>query len=155
VQHIRLFGNKNEKNSANIWWRRDATWCGEIQRIQPFRRSQAMEDYNLNQTYHQRMIWQKKKKGVYPAKYEPTHDITMLNPEELRIADGNQSWFELSITDSVKYLAEKLGRSEDIVYKRFTHVQLRKGKDGEISRWQFHEKLGVFKDLVKDEYCND
>lgn len=155
VQHIRLFGNNNEQNSAKLWWQYEATWCGEIQRIQPFRRSQMMDDYNLNQSYHRKMIWQKKQTGSYPAKYEPTHDITMLKPDDLTIATGNQSWFELSITDSIDYLMDKLSLSEDLAYKRFTYMQLRQDKTGGISRWYFHEKLGVFKELVKDEYSDD
>ncbi|MES9906061.1 MAG: type I-F CRISPR-associated helicase Cas3f [Sedimenticola sp.] len=153
VQHIRLFGNNNELNSAQLWWKNDATWCGEIQRIQPFRKSQPMDDYNLNQSYYQKMIWQKKETGVYPAKYDPTHDIK--NANNLTMATGNQSWFELSISNSIDYLMDRLGISEDRTYKRFTHIQLRQNNTDEISRWCFHEKLGVFKELVKDEYSDD
>ena len=49
VQYIRLFGIPDkEENCAKLWWECNTTWNGEIQRNQPFRRSQAMEDYNLN-----------------------------------------------------------------------------------------------------------
>ena len=154
AQHIRLFGNNNEQNSANLWWELEATWCGEIQRIQPFRKSQETEDYNLNYSYHKKMIWQKKKADDYPVKYESSQDIKMIVWDEDSIDSNNQVWFDLSIMDSIIILTDKLGISEDQAFKRFTQVSLTKVKEGEVPRWKFHEKLGVFKELIKDEYLD-
>lgn len=155
VQHIRLFGNNNELDCADLWWQHDVTWCGEIQRIQPFRKSEPMEDYNLNLSYHQEMIWQKRNTDIRPAKFETTNDITRLITEHLTIAPGNQFWFDLTIENSIAYLMKELTISEDDAYKRFTTVQLRKTKDGVAANWLFHEKLGVFKELVKDRLNDD
>ena len=155
VQHIRLFGNNNDQDCAQLWWQHDVTWCGEIQRIQPFRKSEPMEDYNLNQSYHQEMIWQKKNTDIRPAKFEHTNDITSLGPEHLSIASGNQAWFDLTIEASIAYLMKKLSISEDNAYTRFTTVQLRKPREGEAANWSFHEKLGVFKELLKDRLNDD
>ncbi len=155
VQHIRLFGNNNEQNCAQVWWQHDITWCGEIQRIQPFRKSEPMDDYNLNQSYHQKMIWQKKDTNSRPAKFETTKDITRLKPNDLTIATENQIWFELTIESSIAYLLEKLKITDDYAYKRFTTLQLRQPKVGEAVRWQFHENLGVFKELEKDRLSDD
>lgn len=155
VQHIRLFGNNNEEDCARLWWQHDVTWCGEIQRIQPFRKSEPMEDYNLNQSYHHEMIWQKKNTEIRPAKFETTNDISRLKAEHLTVASGNQAWFDLTIENSITYLMKALKISEDEAYKRFTTVQLRKPKEGEATNWRFHEKLGVFKELVKDRLIDD
>ncbi len=155
VQHIRLFGNNNDQNCARLWWQHDVTWCGEIQRIQPFRKSEPMDDYNLNQSYHQKMIWQKKDTNSRLAKFETTKDITRLKPNDLTIATGNQAWFELTIESSIDWLMEKLKISENDAYKRFTTLQLRQPREGEAACWQFHEKLGVFKELVKDRLSDD
>lgn len=155
VQHIRLFGNNNEQDCAQLWWQHDVTWCGEIQRIQPFRKSEPMEDYNLNQSYHQQMIWQKKNTNIRPAKFETTSDITRLKPEHLTITSGNKAWFDLTIENSIAYLTKELAISEGDAYKRFTTVQLRKPEEGETANWLFHEKLGVFKELVKDKLNED
>ncbi len=155
VQHIRLFGNNADQNCARLWWQNDVTWCGEIQRIQPFRKSESMDDYNLNQSYHQKLIWQKKDTRTRPAKFETTQDIKNLKPNDLAIAPGNQAWFDLTIDYSIDYLMKKMKISESDAYKRFTTLQLRKPKDGEAACWQFHEKLGVFRELVKDELSDD
>lgn len=157
VQGRRLFGNPNEKNSANLWWGYDATWCGEIQRNQPFRQSYVMEDYNLNLSYDNRLIWQKKKQGEYPAKYEVTNDIKQLSSTELKIAKGHFTWFEMSIFSSIKRLQEELKPTvvEDVAYKKFSHIQLRKNNKEGVSRWKYHECLGVFKELIKDDYIDE
>ncbi len=155
VQHICLFGNDNEQNYARLWWKNDVTWCGEIQRIQPFRKSVPMDDYNLYQSYHQKLIWQKKDTRSRPAKFETTKDITVLKPNELTMATGNQSWFYLTIESSIAYLMEKLKISENDAYKRFTILQLRQPKEGKAACWQFHEKLGVFKELEKDRLSDE
>jgi len=157
VQHIRLFGNNNEKNTAKLWWEHDATWCGEIQSNQPFRQSYAMDDYNLNVSYNNMLIWQKKKQGEYPVQYESTNDIRPMSSTELKIATGNYSWFEMSISSSIKRLQEELKPTveEGEAYKKFSHIQLRKNKKDDVSRWKYHEYLGVFKELIKDDYIDE
>lgn len=136
-------------------WQQDVTWCGEIQRNQPFRQSQEMETYSLN-FYREKMTWQKKQQGEYPAKYKPTNDIKPIDFTELKIASGNVSWFEMSIASGMEELMKVLKDvSENVAYRKFTHIQLRKENDDNISRWKYHEKLGIFKNLKKDEYINE
>ena len=156
VQHIRLFGNDKEENFAQVWWQHDVTWCGEIQRNQPFRHSYEMEDYNLNISYSNKLIWQKKRQNEYPAKYEPSNDIVPMSDSELKIASSNVVWFEISINQSLEQLMGALKYiPENLAYKKFTHIQLRKNNNEVISRWKYHENLGVFKDLKKDGYIDE
>ncbi|NOR68192.1 MAG: type I-F CRISPR-associated helicase Cas3, partial [Methylomarinum sp.] len=157
VQEIRLFGNLNESNFAKLWWEHDTTWCGEIQSLQPFRQSYAMEDYNLSLNHFENLRWQKKKQGVYPVKYEQTNDIKPVSSTEFKIAKGKFTWFEISISSSIKRLQEELKPTvtEDVAYKKFTHIQLRKNDKEDISRWKYHECLGVFKELIKDDYIDE
>ncbi len=156
VQHIRLFDSPNENNFAQLWWQHEVTWCGEIQRNQPFRHSYEMEDYNLNISYSNKLIWQKKRQNEYPAKYEPSNDITPMSDSELKIASSNAVWFEMSINQSLEQLMKALKDiSENLAYKKFTHIQLRKNNNEDISRWKYHENLGVFKELKKDGYIDE
>ncbi len=155
VQHIKLFGNENEENSAKLWWHNHATWCGEIQRNQPFRRSQVADDYNLNMSYHQKYIWQKKRPHEYPAKYDPSNDISTIDSSGIKMTENNVAWFDLSITKSIDRLMALFDISEDYAYKKFSHLQLRRNSNGEVTRWKYHENLGVFKELTKDEYIDE
>jgi len=155
AQAIRLMGSPKEKDAANLWWNNDVSWCGEIQRNQPFRYSpQAMEDYNINLSYDQRIIWQKKKQGEYPAQFNKTNDIELIKEHDLILAEGNCSWFEISITDSIDLLSSRFAESVDYTYKKFTHLQLRQNNNNDMSRWLFHPNLGVFKYLKKDKYID-
>ena len=155
AQHIKLFGNENEENSAELWWKNHATWSGEIQRNQPFRQSQVTDDYNLNETYHQKLIWQKKRPREYPAKYDPNNDISALDSSGFKMAENNVSWFDLSITESIDRLIALFDISKDYAYKKFSHLQLRRNNNDEVAHWKYHENLGVFKELIKDEYIDE
>jgi len=155
VQHIKLFGNANEENFARLWWQNHATWSGEIQRNQPFRQSQATDDYNLNKTYHKKIIWQKKRPREYPEKYDPSNDISTLDASSLKVAENNTAWFNLSITRSVERLMSLFNIPEDEAYKKFSHLQLRRNDKDEAARWEYHEHLGVFNKLTKDEYIDE
>jgi len=116
-----------------------------------------MDDYNLNYSYNNMLIWQKKKQDEYPAQYESTNDIKPMSSTELEIAKDNYSWFEMSISSSIKRLQEelKLTVAEDVAYKKFSHIQLRKNNKDDVSRWKYHEYLGVFKELIKDDYIDE
>jgi len=155
VQHIKLFGNENEGNSAKLWWQNHVTWSGEIQRNQPFRQSQATDDYNLNKNYHQKCIWQKKRPREYPAKYDPSNDISTLDFSGLKMAENTIAWFDLSITKSIDRLIALFDISEDYAYKKFSHLQLRRNSNDESARWKYHKNLGVFKELTKDDYIDE
>jgi len=155
TQHIRLFGNSNEENFAKLWWSNNVTWCGEIQRNQPFRKSEPMDDYNLNESYHQKLIWQKKRSREYPAKYDTSNDIEMLDIAAVKIAPTNAVWFDMSVTNNMEHLMSIFKISKDYAYKKFFHIQLRENSNDEISRWKYHEHLGVYKELKKDEYIDE
>ncbi len=156
VQQLKLFGNSNEHNHAKQWWQEEVTWCGEIQRNLPFRQSEPMDDYNLNLSYHGKLIWQKKQPNEYPARFDTTQDIKTIKLRELTIAKGNAAWFDLSITESIEKLMEKLSITEEgEAYKKFSHIQLRSHKKDSDECWLFSEKLGVFKELKKDQSIDE
>ncbi len=61
------------------------------------------------------------------------------------------------MTESIKCLMENLKPAvpEDIAYKKFSHIQLRQNNKDDNSRWKYHEHLGVFKELIKDDYIDE
>ena len=84
-------------------------------------------------------------------------DIKQVSSTGLEIAKGSSTWFEMSISSSIKRLQEEIKPtvSEEIAYKKFSHIQLRKNNEGDISQWKYHEYLGVFKELIKDDYIDE
>ena len=154
-QILRLIGNDNETNHAAQWWNNTATWCGEIQRAQPFRQSTPNDDYNLrfnNRTG--RYNWQKAISKTSPIEYESTSDIAD-EPEIINIAVGNCFWGAFNLKEEVEKLANRTGESGASVLTKFTYLSLRQLNTNSAEQWQCHSSLGLYKILKKDAYKND
>ncbi|MBW6498818.1 MAG: type I-F CRISPR-associated helicase Cas3f [Bacteroidales bacterium] len=151
AQTLRLVGNVNQPNHAAQWWNNEATWCGEIQRLQPFRQSTPNDDFRLTFTRTGRAVWQKKIFKTFPTKFENTTDIAR-QPEQLVIGLRNVVWGEFHLKEEVERLVKDLNNTEDRVLEKFTHLSLRKLDENSAEQWQCHRMLGVYKILKKDEY---
>jgi CRISPR-associated endonuclease/helicase Cas3 len=154
AQILRLVGNDNEDNYAAQWWKNEVTWCGELQRLQPFRKSTPNDDYNLMFTRTGKIIWQKKIAKTSPIEYENTSDIAV-QAEKVNVGVGNHVWGEFDLKEEVEKLAKRLGENEELVLKKFTHLSLRQLKENSAEQWQCHPLLGLYKTLKKDAYEND
>jgi len=151
AQTLRLQGSEKEKNHAALWWQNDVTWCAELQRLQPFRKSQLNDDFNLIFTRTGKAVWQKKLPKSSPAKYENTHDIAK-HIENINIESGNLIWGGFDLQKEVKKLQELMAINEEYTMKKFTHLSLRQLEEETDLQWQSHPNLGVYNLLKKDEY---
>ena len=154
AQKLRLEGSPNESNHASQWWQQEASWCGEIQRLQPFRYSPIPnEDYRLTFTRTKKTKWQKKQPKTYPPEYQNTSDITD-KPEQIPLSENVTWWVQFDLQKDVNQLMEKLDRSEELVMKKFTHVSLKQlSKDSDL-QWQHHTVMGIYQILKKDKYSD-
>lgn len=151
-QLARLFGFKGNNDYSALWWENDVSWCGELQRRQPFRYSQKQEDYCLYKPAHvEGLRWHKKTPKTYPAKYELTDDIAF-KAEPLKIEKGNVFWCQANIEFEVNKLAEKLSDSSRSLFQTFTHISLRQHNKNSDEQWQWHNSLGVYQLLKKDRW---
>jgi CRISPR-associated endonuclease/helicase Cas3 len=153
-QKLCLTGSNNENNHAAQWWNNEVTWCGELQRLQPFRRSVENDDFNLMVTRTEKAIWQKKIPKTLPVKYQNTTDIAS-QEESLALGAGVKFWGVFDLEYELNNLVELLGQSQDVVLRKFTHLSLRKLDDDSDRQWQFHTMLGVYNILKKDEYLDE
>ena len=155
AQTLRLVGNINQINHASQWWKNEITWCGELQRLQPFRRQSTPHDeYNLKFTRTGKVIWQKKVREIYPPQFENTTDIAR-QAEELIIGLRNVFWGEFDLKSAVEKLVKSMSDSEERVLEKFTHLSLRKLDENSAEQWQCHTMLGVYKILKKDKFNNE
>lgn len=153
-QRSRLGGSKNNGDYAALWWESNASWCGELQTRQPFRKSQKQEDYCLAYSAHvDGPRWQKKVPKTYPSKHLPTDDI-VAKEETLNIAKGNLFWCDADITQELEKLAQKQNTSPDALIKTFTHISLRQTDENSDEQWRWHRNLGIFKHIEKDRWKN-
>lgn len=151
AQTLRLVGNANQPNHASQWWKSETTWCGELQRLQPFRQSSPSDDFNLKFTRTGKVIWQKKIAKISPPKFENTTDIAK-QAEQLVMGLRNKVWGEFNLNDEIAHLVKVLPENEERVLEKFTHLSLRKLDVNSSEQWQCHPMFGVYKSLKKDEY---
>jgi len=154
AQTMRLVGTKKHKDHAAQWWLNEATWCGELQRLQPFRKSTANDDYSLIFARTGKAIWQKKIAKTSPIEYENTTDIAEI-PEQVYIASGNCFWGDFNLKAEVDKLVETLNENQVLVLKKFTHLSLRRLDENSAKQWQCHPLLGLYNILKKDAYKDD
>jgi len=154
AQTLRLIGSKNEKNHAAQWWENEVTWCGELQRLQPFRKSVVNDDYNLMVTRAGKIVWQKKIANAWPTRYQNTSDI-VAKEAELIVAAGNEFWMHFELTSEIDLLVNDLNQNKQSLLEKFTHLSLRQLDENSADQWQCHSDLGVYKVIKKDEYEND
>ena len=153
AQKLRLTGSGNENNHASQWWSNEVTWCGELQRLQPFRKSVKNDDFNLMFTRTGKVIWQKKIPKTSPVKYQNTTDIEQ-REELLDVGVGSRFWGDFNLEVEVTTLMESLSQTQGTILKKFTHLSLRQIDENTDKQWKYHSQLGVYNILKKDEYEN-
>jgi CRISPR-associated endonuclease/helicase Cas3 len=151
AQKLRLVGSTNQSNHAAQWWRNEATWCGELQRLQPFRQSTANDDFKLVFTRTGKGVWQKKTPKTSPSVFENTTDIAQ-QAEWLAMGQRNIVWGEFKLREEIERLVKTLNETEERVLEKFTHLSLRKLDENSAEQWQCHPMLGVYKILKQDGY---
>ena len=121
---------------AALWWREEMSWCGELQRRRPFRKSQTQELHYLLM----------EEEGDTPAFYmldsgDAGRKRSAVGPVNLPVmASGVSAWIDTDYSRVYEQLADSLGMELVEVSMKFGEVSLR--AEGEAWRW--HPLLGVF-----------
>ncbi len=153
AQIMRLFGSEKEKNHAAQWWQNEVSWCGELQSLQPFRKSEPTDDFRLSNARTGRLIWQKKEAKSFPVKYSPTSDIAK-QAENIQMAKGNVFWSQFNWQKEVDKLKAFTKENDEDVMHKYTHLSLKRLKPDTSEQWQQHPVMGIYKTLTKDDYEN-
>lgn len=137
----RLLGADNEEENAEYWWKNQLTWCAEIQKRQPFRKSQQDENYAFCIKGDDEVVWclQDVKDNHYI--YPPADNFNKV--ENIQFCRGNQPWFVLDELDIYEKMANEFGSSKEKISEKFGQLRLRINKD-EVTLWSYHNFLGVF-----------
>ncbi len=122
---------------AAMWWREHATWCGEQQRLTPFRKSAPEEQHYL---------WLEDEEDD-PSFRSPDNDqgvwkqsfgFSAINVE---FATGNCAWIAMDYQQIYQRLADELGMELSEISQKFGEICLRKKEEG---IWRYHPMFGVF-----------
>ncbi len=143
------------KYGVKLWWDKNPTWCGEMQRQQKFRSSKKDEPYYLwLEDEYADISWRWKNEDVYPAKFSDDADIVPISDDELDDFGLNcDFWFNIDVENIYQKLAKDFSIELKEVSKIFGEVRLVEYKDGHQD-YKFSPVLGVY-NIVKDAENNE
>jgi CRISPR-associated endonuclease/helicase Cas3 len=145
----RLLGFDKEENNARLWWQNDISWCGELQRRQPFRRSSPDEPYCLFLSdAESEPVWKIKNDKVRPYEYARVSNICSI--DNLEMGERNQLWIKIDLKEIYTKLSNNLILPMDQTSKTFGELRLRTYKD-QVIEWSYHPVLGVHQEIDGDE----
>ncbi|WON78432.1 type I-F CRISPR-associated helicase Cas3f [Serratia sp. UGAL515B_01] len=134
----KLQGKKDERDYyAALWWRTQATWCAEQQRLTPFRNSAPDEQHYL---------WLEEENDeprfqfpdTVPGQWKQSAGFSAI---ELELATGNCCWMAMDYQQVYQKLADELNMELSEVSQKFGEICMRNKEEG---IWCYHPLLGVF-----------
>ncbi|PKE28948.1 type I-F CRISPR-associated helicase Cas3 [Rahnella sp. AA] len=142
MEHGRLWAELSGRqpctdNYAARWWRDEATWCGELQRLTPFRQSAPDNLYALwLEDEGDEPRFRQTDEGA-----EGWKDSSAFKPTGLDYVQGVSAWMDMDCETIYQRLAENFGWELRRVSTIFGEIRLR---EDATKRWCWHEILGVF-----------
>lgn len=140
-----LFGTNKDKLCAKLWWRKQPTWCAQLQYLQPFRKSSLDQPYYLcieeegeKSFFAELDVNQPFKNGL------PAMKASQFEHESLSLAKGVVPWVDLATEAVYQRLAEKFDMELLEVSVRFGELRLRDATNG---GWNYHPLLGAYAKL--------
>lgn len=144
LSHQLFLGVKN----AKVWWQYQPHWCGEVQRQQPFRKSETDEAYYLYvDDNYKAPYWRWLNENVCPATLGEVTDISIKPLDKFSMAEGCHLWFNLATFDVYSQLAQNFSIDLKEVSRRFGELRVTNYKRNERTEYFYHESLGLFQGL--------
>lgn len=134
-----LLGAREEDNHARLWWCNSLSWSGELQRRQPFRKSQAEKSLYLMPTSTGKMQWHSYDEKNYI--FSIVDEIRSF--KNLSFHSNTQMWFSTDEKQRYQDIEEILESSQRQVVLNYGEVSL---LDDTNVQYYYHPFLGVFLD---------
>lgn len=141
----KLFKNPD---SAKLWWKEQAHWCGVLQNLQAFRKSAKDEALYLLSENNE-LKWEWKNEAVYPPKMGALSGSGISIKEEPAIApaEGISFWFDLNPQSIYTELANDFNISEEEASQRFGELRLVSYKKNDINEYKYFPNLGIYQEV--------
>jgi CRISPR-associated endonuclease/helicase Cas3 len=141
----KLFKNPD---SAKLWWKEQAHWCGVLQKLQVFRKSDKDEAVYLLYKNNE-LTWEWKNEAVYPPKMGALSGAGISIKKETAIvpAEGFSFWFDLNPHNIYGELAHDFNISEETAAQRFGELRLVSYKKNDINEYKYFSNLGIYQEV--------
>ncbi len=130
-----------DNDYAGLWWQKQATWCGELQRRKPFRQSCPEElHYLLIAEVGDQPRFHMPDSGASGSK-----ESYVFKAVSLTVADSVSQWLDTDYQTRYLQLAEQMDWELITVSWRFGEISLPVHEgDAKYEPWNWHPFLGVF-----------
>ncbi|AWB67284.1 type I-F CRISPR-associated helicase Cas3 [Saccharobesus litoralis] len=148
LEHEALSRKVNEKSLTAFWWKEQAHWCGVLQNLQPFRKSEKDEAvYMLYK--NSELVWQWKNESAYPAKMGALSGagISLKEEQGFTPTEGISFWFDLNPLNIYAELAADFDISEEDASLRFGELRLVSYKKNDINEYKYFSNLGIYQEV--------
>ncbi|PMH37112.1 type I-F CRISPR-associated helicase Cas3 [Vibrio sp. 10N.286.49.B3] len=141
----KLFKNPN---SAKLWWKEQAHWCGVLQNLQVFRKSAKDEVLYLLYKSDE-LTWEWKNEAFYPPKMGALSGSGISIEEDPVIvsAEGISFWFDLNPLSIYAELATDFDISVEDTSLRFGELRLVSYKKNDINEYKYFSNLGIYQEV--------
>lgn len=150
LEHLALLEKLfKSPNSAKLWWKEQAHWCGVLQKLQAFRKS--AKDQAVYLLYkNNELTWGWKNEAVFPPKMGALSGAGIFIKEDSVItpAEGISFWFDFNPSNIYAELARDFDISEEDVSLRFGELRLVSGDNGnDINEYRYFSNLGLYQEV--------
>ncbi|MCG6202247.1 type I-F CRISPR-associated helicase Cas3f [Psychromonas antarctica] len=141
----KLFKNPD---SAKLWWKEQAHWCGVLQNLQAFRKSAKDEAVFLLYKNND-LQWEWKNEAAYPPKMGALSGagISIIEEPAIVPAEGISFWFDLNPLTMYAELANDFNISEEEASLRFGELRLVSYKKNDINEYKYFSNLGIYQEV--------
>jgi len=136
------------KKPANVWWKQNPHWCGEVQRQQRFRDSKKDEAYYLwLENEYSKPDWRWKNENVYPAEFGDLNNVCNQSNSDVNIRSGNNFWFDQDALSIYQKLANHFKRDLNSISQRFGEIRVTEYNSNGTEEYNYHPCLGLYQDI--------
>lgn len=131
-----------DRVAASLWWNKEVTWSGELQRRKRFRKSDQKVSYMLL------------KKDEEPAKFAtitPDGKVVEVETSRFRRVESDcvanvEPWLSVDLDQTLEQFAE--ARDEDLmgVSMKYAEISLRE-KSSSAEKWVYDQVFGVYEEV--------
>ena len=143
----KMIGYGIDDSYAKLWWGHSVSWCGELQRRQPFRQSSPEINLVYLPNAHGRLVWKMRDDTDYNRLKESNH---IMEYDDIHFGKNNFSWFFKSFgnADLLRYnqISEILNLPMDSIPSTYGELSI-PYYHGSNTQYYYHVFLGVFSEI--------
>jgi CRISPR-associated endonuclease/helicase Cas3 len=144
LEHVRLeaelLGTGKGQIHSSLWWKHNMHWCGELQRLTPFRKKEG-----IDKEYIMYLEEEGDKPKIHEWQQDGRHipvDRLLCDRVSFPPAQGIRPWINCDVGEEIERHVEEMNLSLREVCLKFTRISLRELRDQ--NKWKYDPVFGFY-----------